>query len=113
MLSDALSALDGKRELTAEDAITVRRIVFGGDAMVSREEAEALMTLNADAGEVSPEWRMLFIEALTDYVVRQQQPEGYVDQATADWLAGVVRQERQVREDEVEMLVHEIGRAHV
>jgi hypothetical protein len=110
MLSEALSALDGKAELTAEDAITVRRIVFGGDVTVSHDEAVALMQLNADAGKISLEWRALFIEALTDYVVHQQ-PEGYVDDAKADWLVAAVRKEQHVREDEIEMLIHVLEQA--
>jgi hypothetical protein len=111
MLIQALSALDGKAELTAEDAVAVRRIVFGGDCTVSQDEAEALIQLNADAGKVSREWRALFAEALTDYIVRQEHPQGYVDQAKADWLMGRVRQEKRVRDDEVEMLIHVLEQA--
>jgi hypothetical protein len=111
MLIQALSALDGKAELTAEDAVAVRRIVFGGDCTVSQDEAKALIQLNADAGKVSREWRALFAEALTDYIVRQEHPQGYVDQAKADWLMGRVRQEKRVRDDEVEMLIHVLEQA--
>jgi hypothetical protein len=111
MLSQALSDLDGKAELTAEDALAVRRIVFGGDCTISPDEAEALIRLNVDAGRISREWRALFVEALCDYIVHQEHPQGYVDQAKADWLMGVVRQEKQVRDDEVEMLIHVLEQA--
>ncbi|MFI5300899.1 MAG: hypothetical protein ACHREM_22685, partial [Polyangiales bacterium] len=41
-----------------------------------------------DAGAVSPEWTVLFIEALTDFTVHQQAPNGYVDETKANWLMG-------------------------
>jgi hypothetical protein len=110
-LAECIAALDGKPALTADDALAARRIVFGGDVVVSFEETEALFKLNADAGAVSPEWRSFFIEALTDFIVRQQKPEGYVDQAKADWLMASVRKEQHVREDEVEMLIHVLEEA--
>jgi hypothetical protein len=111
MLSHALSELDGKAELTTDDAIAVRRIVFGGDCMVSADEAEALIQLNADAGQISAEWRALFIEALSDYVVRQEHPQGYVDAAKGDWLLTQMRRRQSLREDEVEMLIHVLEQA--
>jgi hypothetical protein len=105
-LAEALSALDGKAALTADDAITLRQIIYGQDQMVDQAEADALFRLNADAGQLAPEWCALFIEAMTDFVVRQQVPEGYVDDAKAEWLMGSVERGGRVRGDEIEMLVH-------
>lgn len=105
-LSEALRALDGKAELTAEDALALRQIIFAPDQTVSTDEAEALFKLNADAGAVSRAWHDLFIEAVTDYVVRQQDPADYVDEAKADWLIGQVKAYDRVRADVVEALIH-------
>jgi hypothetical protein len=110
-LTEALDALDGKVELTAEDALALRRIIYAGDATISRPEADALFKLNAASERLSPEWCDLFIEAMTDFVVVQEQPAGYVDQAKADWLVAAVRQAGRIREDEIEMLVHVLERA--
>lgn len=110
-LGKALALLDGKSELTADDAIALRQIVYGGDQMVSRPEAEALFQLNADAGSHSQEWRQFFVEAMTDYVVRQEKPAGYIDQAKADWLVSLMRKAGRVREDETEMLIHSLEAA--
>lgn len=103
-LQDCLSRLDGKAELNADDALALRRVIFGGDDTVGMDEAEALITLNADAGAASPEWRMLFVEALTDFVVHQQAPNGWVDETKANWLMGAVSQGRCAREDEIDLL---------
>jgi hypothetical protein len=105
-LSQALAALDGKAELTADDALALRQVIFASDQAVGAREAEALFTLNANAGAVSQAWHDLFIEAITDFVVRQQTPVGYVDEARAEWLIGQVRARRRVRADVVEMLIH-------
>jgi hypothetical protein len=110
-LQDCLSRLDGKAELTADDALTLRRIIFGGDDAVSLDEAEALIQLNADAGAVSPEWTVLFIEALTDFTVHQQAPNGYVDETKANWLMGAVSRGDRAREDEIDLLIHVLDQA--
>ncbi len=110
-LSKALGQLDGKSELTAGDAMALRQIVYGGDQCVSQAEAEALFRLNADAGTHSQEWRQFFVEAMTDYVVRQAKPSGYIDQGNADWLIAQMRKAGRVREDEIEMLIHSLETA--
>jgi hypothetical protein len=110
-IAEALSALDGKATLTADDAVTLRRIIYGQDQMVDQAEADALFRLNADAGELAPEWCALFIEAMTDFVVRQKDPEGYVDDASAEWLTRSVESHGRVRGDEIEMLIHVLEEA--
>jgi hypothetical protein len=111
LLADAIARLDGKAELTADDALAVRRIVFGPDDAVSREEAEALIRLNRDAAAVSNEWRMLFVEGLTDFVVHQEIPTGWVDEAKAGWLMQALDHDARAKEDELDVLVHVLDRA--
>ncbi len=106
-LSALISELQGRETLTAEDALAVRRVIFGGDVEVTPEEAEALVAINEAADKKAPEWRQLFVEALTDFVVRQQQPSGYVDAANAGWLIAAVSHDGRVRRDsELEAIVH-------
>jgi hypothetical protein len=107
-LGNALARLDGKSELTADDSRMLRQIVYGDDSKIAQAEAETLFKLNADAGSHSQEWRQFFVEAMTDYVVRQAAPSGYIDQANADWLVNQMRKIGQVREDEIEMLIHSL-----
>lgn len=110
-LSDTAAALDGKAELTAEDALAVRKALYGAGLAVSQADADTLFKLNADAGRHAPEWRALYIEALTDFVVRQQTPPGYVDQARADWLTAALTARKRLREDEVDLLIHVVDQA--
>jgi hypothetical protein len=110
-LAEALAQLDGKPMLSADDALTLRRIFYGASQTVTADEAEALVKLNADAGDTAPEWRMLFIEALTDYVVRQEDPAGYIDDAKADWLIAAMSRDRCAKDDEVEALIYVLEQA--
>jgi len=110
-LGNALALLDGKKELTADDAMALRRVVYGQDATVTRADAEALFKLNADAGSLSQEWQQLFIEAMTDYAVHEETPSGTIDAVKSDWLVAQTRKAGRIREDEIEMLIHALEEA--
>jgi hypothetical protein len=106
-LSALISELQGRDTLTAEDALAVRRVIFGGEVEVTPEEAQALVAINEAADQKSVEWRQMFVEALADFLVRQQAPSGYVDEANADWLIAAVSNDGRVRrESELEAVVH-------
>jgi len=105
-LAEALSALDGKATLDPDDALAIRRIVYGGDCKISQDEAETLFRINADTQTLSREWRDLYAEAMTDFVVHQQDPAGYVDDAKTAWLLAAIGRTNKVREDELDMLIH-------
>jgi hypothetical protein len=104
-LAEALSTRDGKAALDADDALALRRIIYGASDTVQQDQVDALFQLNAHAGSISPEWRELFVEVLVDFVVRQQEPAGYVGEARADWLIEAVKRHGRIREDEIEMLI--------
>lgn len=87
--SDFAAALRAGAAISAEDVLAVRRCVWP-DGAVSAEEAEALFALNRSAGDRAREWDDFFAEAMTDYVVNQTAPRGYVDEARAAWLIGQI-----------------------
>lgn len=109
--SDFSASLEGGHRITPEDVLAVRRAVWP-DGRVSDAEAGTLFALNRLVREPSPEWRDFFIEAMTDYVVNQKAPRGYVDDANAAWLtAEVDRDGEPVSRLEVELVVKVIERA--
>jgi hypothetical protein len=104
-LADLTSTLTKSARIGAEDVLGLRRLVWA-DASVSREEADALMALNTACPVQAPEWIDYFVEVMTDYLVRQQQPEGYVDTAKADWLMQWIDKDGRVdSRGELELLV--------
>ncbi|HEV2815847.1 MAG TPA: hypothetical protein VGW40_01290 [Allosphingosinicella sp.] len=90
--SDFAAALKGGAPISAEDVLAVRRWVWP-DGSVSAAEAEALFELNRSAKDAAPEWGAFFIEAMTDYVVNQTPPRGYVEESHAAWLIGQIEQD--------------------
>lgn len=102
---DLLKDLAGKTRLTPEDALAVRRWIYA-DGAISQEEAELLFRINDAAGPSSGEWRALFVEALTDFLVHQQLPAGYLNEASADWLLRQVAQDGRIKgPTELELLI--------
>lgn len=81
-LADALKA---RAAMTADDVLAIRRIAWP-DSCIDATEADAMFALNNAIASPPAEWVEFFVEALTAYVVRQQQPTGYIDDAKAAWL---------------------------
>ena len=109
--SDFTAALKSGHRITADDVLAVRRAVWP-DGRVSDSEAGFVFDLNRLIEAPSPEWRDFFLDALTDYVVNQKAPRGYVDEANADWLIDEVgRDGEQVSRLEIELVVKVVERA--
>ena len=103
--SDFAAALKAGAPISAEDVLAVRRWIWP-DGTVSEAEAEALFELNRSAKAGAPEWDAFFIEAITDYLVNQIPPRGYVEDAHAAWLIGQVgRDGAPIRANELALAV--------
>jgi len=84
-LSQILGRLSGAEQLTDDDVLALRRAVYE-DGAISISEADGLFELS-DSVRVKPEsFGEFFMEAVTDFLVRQTLPYGYVDDANATWL---------------------------
>lgn len=102
---DLLQGLAGKSSLTPDDALIARRRIYA-DGAITQQEAELLFRINDAAGGSSGEWRALFVEALTDYLVHQQHPTGYIDETNANWLLQQVAHDGRVKgPTELELLI--------
>ena len=87
---DSLASLAGRLRdadsLGPEQVRSLRRLVYADD-VVSREEAAILLELEESLGPGAPgEWRQLLTEALTDHLVNQVRPAGYISEPDAAWL---------------------------
>lgn len=81
-------AVSGRIE--PSDVLAVRRAVYGGDCLVSRNEAEAVYAVERARRVASAEWSAFFVEALSDYLLNQAEPKGYVSDDNAAWLEGQI-----------------------
>ncbi len=110
MPSPALQALTDdlatRGRVSADDALRLRREVFP-DGVVSRDEADALIALEARVANSDDAWAQTFAEAIADHVL-QEGPN--VSDESAAWLAarfGAVAP----REAELEALLKVLERA--
>jgi hypothetical protein len=94
---EILSRVAISRKVTAEDALAARRLVYAEDGLADPGEMEMLFRIDEAAGESAPEWRSLLVEAGTDFLVHQQAPSGYVDEANADWLISRIEKDGKVK----------------
>ncbi|ESY71056.1 MULTISPECIES: hypothetical protein [Mesorhizobium] len=106
IMSAPMAGLTSKSRITEEDVAILRHEVFG-DGVVTRGEAEALFALDATAKDKCREWPEFFVEAVTDYIVHQEKPAGYISQDNADWLVRTISRDGMVdSRTELELLVH-------
>jgi hypothetical protein len=110
-LDDLRTRLIAARSLGADEVLALRRTMWP-DGMISDREADKLFALNDAAEAPSPAWVDLFVEALSHYVVHQQAPRGYVDDAKADWLVSRIAADGRIDSlAELELLVKVLERA--
>lgn len=101
------AALENGGTISADDVLGVRRWVWSdGEIAAAEAEAEAVFALNRLAINPSREWVDFFVEAITEFVVNQQPPRGYVDEANANWLMTQIDRDGRVDTlGELELLV--------
>lgn len=111
IMSAPVAGLTSKNRITPEDVAMLRREVFA-DGVVTRGEAEALFALDQTAQDKCADWAPFFVEAVTDYIVHQEKPSGYISQDNADWLVRTISRDGMVdSRTELELLVHVLEKA--
>lgn len=104
-ISDLTAALKAKATIDADDTLAMRRLAWP-DGKIDVAEADAVFDLNTSVKSSSREWVDFFVEAIATYVVRQQTPQGYVDDAKAAWLMSRIDMDGRVDTlGELELLV--------
>lgn len=110
-MPDVMQRVLRARKISDDDVLAMRREVYP-DGAVQPQEAEWLFELANQCSEQSTAWMQFFEEAITDYVVHQADPEGYVTDENADWLIAHVSHNGKVATSvELEMLVHVLEEA--
>lgn len=72
---------------TIRDSDVARlRAAFEASEIITADEADALFSLHSATPVQDPAWSGFFIEAMTDYVVHQAEPDGYVVAENGRWL---------------------------
>jgi len=104
-LTDLCNGILARGVVGTDDVLALRRVVFD-EITVTPEEVEALFRIDEGTEKRVPEWRAFFLEAMTDWLVRQQEPSGYITPQQADWLIARIEADRRVRNGtELELVV--------
>ena len=100
-----LKDVKNRGQVREEDVLALRRSFFE-DGHISLDEAQLLFEIDQTSGPHDPAWPQLFVEALTDYVVHQETPKGYVTAENARWLMDRIRRDGHVgSQTELELLI--------
>jgi hypothetical protein len=88
----AVSDFPAAGAISASEALNVRRQIYARDPLTPADMDLLFRTARKSAGHDSVEWRNLFSEAVTDYVVHQNEPADYIPQEKADWLVAKLKE---------------------
>lgn len=107
----AIDAICQRGSIRDSDVATLRR-AFALDSHFAATDIDGLFRAHGLARVQDPSWGEFFVETLTDYVVRELEPAGYVTAAHAGWLVARVSQAGRVRtKTEQDLLLNVIDKA--
>ncbi|MGH6923017.1 MAG: hypothetical protein ACRED5_04530 [Propylenella sp.] len=110
-IRDVVADAVASKRVTAGDVTELRRAVYH-DGAAEAGEVERLFKIDEAAEERDPSWPEFFVEAVTDYLVEQVEPHGYLSEANADWLIARIGSDGVVKTaTELELLVKVMERA--
>lgn len=108
---DVLADVLKSKKISAEDVRDLRRSLYN-DGVAEGGEVERLFQMDEAATDCDPSWTELFVEAVTDYIVEQVEPQGYISEENADWLIDQISRDGTVKSaTELEILVKALEKA--
>lgn len=97
--------------LRDSDIATLRSLYYE-DGRIIGPEADALFEINDACRVQAPAWVEFFVEAITDYIVFDAEPEGYLTVANAEWLVARIEKDGRVCSlTELELLINVLDKA--
>lgn len=110
-MSDVINDVKKSKKITASQVLDLRRSLYN-DGVAEAGEVDRLFAMDEAATDVDPSWTELFVEAVTDYIVAQVEPQGHVSEENADWLIDRISRDGTVKSaTELEILVKVLEKA--
>jgi hypothetical protein len=111
LTSDAVEEIICRGSIKDSDVSRLSRSL-SEDGTIEQHEAEQLLAINKACPVQGPAWRDFFVDAITDYLVRQLEPAGYVTAEKAHWLISQISQDGRVTtKTELDLLVRVLDKA--
>lgn len=100
-LDELRQAITADGIVDAQEVVQVRERIYA-DGIVDREEAGFLFDINdAVSGNANAAgWQELFVDAICDYVLKDEASPGAVDDAEATWLMERIQRDRKLDDAE-------------
>ena len=109
LILDAFMAqLMNSARVTSENVLELRRNVFA-DGVMTRGEAQMLLDIDRASKDKCADWAPFLYEAVSDYIVHQERPAGYISQDNAVWLQNTLAKDS--AETTIGLLVHVLEKA--
>src|ERR1700687_5286013 len=110
---NAVSVVEIKARGSIKDADVLKLRRSSYDAgRISAEEADTIFALNDACPVQDPAWADCFVETITDYVVDQAEPQGYITAENARWLIERIARDGKVEtKTELELIVNVLDKA--
>lgn len=87
LTSVSVDEIRARGSIKDSDVLKLQRALRDG-LPTTVDDAEQLLALDAACPVKDPSWLNLLVDAVSDYVVFQAKPEGYMVRAKAEWLIG-------------------------
>jgi hypothetical protein len=94
--------------VTCENVLELRGNAFA-DGVMTRGEAQMLLDIDRAAKDKCADWAPFLYEAISDYIVHQERPAGYISQDNAVWLEKTLADDS--AETTIGLLVHVLENA--
>jgi hypothetical protein len=108
ILDAFMERLMNSGRVTGENVLELRHNVFE-DGVMTRGEAQMLLDIDRAAKDKCAEWAPFLYEAISDYIVHQERPAGYISQDNAVWLEKTLADDS--AETTIGLLVHVLENA--
>ena len=97
--------------ITADEIFSLRQDGWA-NAAIDADEADAIFVLNDHLSDPTNEWSDFFVEAISEFIVHQVEPKGYVSEDQAEWLIERIDRDSGVESlTELELLVKVLEKA--
>ena len=101
----SIAEIKARGSIKDADVLRLRRSYYD-DGRIAADEAETLLALNEACPVQDPAWADCFVEIITDYIVEQAEPQGYLTAENARWLiARIARQGKVEAKTGLELVV--------
>ncbi len=107
----SIAEIKARGSIKDADVLKLRRNYYD-DGSITAEEADIIFALNDACPVQDPAWADCFVETITDYLVDQAEPEGYLTAENGQWLIERIGHDGRVdSKTELELLVNVLDKS--